>query len=119
MAPFVLEDEEADRELAVDPEEPFDAAGAVAHPGDVGQGHRPVGHDAHLAEGVEAARPAVDDDGGASGFVFEAADEAQAGHRAIQGVEHLLGGDADRGAAVGIDLHRHLAAGAARRRAPG
>ena len=79
------------------------AAGADFDLGDVAHQSRPVRHDPNLAHGHRADGTAVQHHRRSPGFVFQAAEVAQAAGRGAHRRRHLLRGDAERCTAVRVD----------------
>ena len=108
VRPLLLKNNEAYRGLAVDAEQHLLPAGPVLYLGHVADEHGAVRDDSHLAEGLDAARTAVEYDRGASRFVLGAAQEAEAPYRAGERRRDRRGRDPQSGTAVGVDAHRDL-----------
>jgi hypothetical protein len=115
---LILEHDHRDGRLAVDAEQDFLTTRAQLDIGHVSQQHGAIGRDSRVFERGDPARPSVEDHHGAPVLVLDPAEVALAARGPRQGGGDLLGQDAHRGAAVGIDAHGHLARGSAARHNP-
>ena len=110
-----LKDGQVHRGPPVDPRQHFLAARADPQVAHVAQQRAPVRRDAGVAQRGQPARPAVEDDRRAPGLALQVPEEPQVADVGPEESGDGVGGHVERGGAIGVYGHRHLAPGAAAR----